>query len=281
MLCAPHPTVAALFTAFLLPLPLQAQNQAAASDIASGVSNAIARGANYSFIGSGWRNIVRANGSGPNGMSFIGSGMSNTVGASWSVINGGFLNRISPNNANGQMSFIGSGGENLILAKYAVISGGYSNVIYAGGAGGSIGGGYSNEVSGMRGTVPGGTYNEAAGANSLAAGSYAAAVDDGTFVWSDSSSTKVFESTGKNQFLIRAKGGIGINTNNPGTNALSVNGTVQLGAIQVMTGIGNPSPNLAAANGSIYINTAGTKLNTLWFRLDGGWYTVAGLLPAP
>lgn len=233
---ATNPAIAASIAALLLPLTLQAQNKAEASSIASGVSNTITKDANYSFIGSGWRNIIRTNGGGANGMSFIGSGMSNTVGASWSVINGGFLNRISPNSASGQMSFIGSGGENLILARYAVIAGGFSNAILAGGVGGAIGGGYSNEVSGARGTVPGGIYNEAAGANSLAAGFYAAAVDDGSFVWSDTSSTKVFESTGKNQFLIRAAGGVGINTNNPGTYALVVNGTTKItGNLSVAT----------------------------------------------
>ncbi|MFM8886808.1 MAG: hypothetical protein ACKOKC_10395, partial [Chthoniobacterales bacterium] len=225
------PLIAALCAAFLLPLPLQAQkntNKADSSSIASGISNTITKGANYSFVGSGWRNTIRTNGAGPNGLSFIGSGQSNTVGASWSVINGGFLNRISPNDSEGQMSFIGSGGENLIRARYAVIAGGYSNVILASGAGGVIGGGYSNEVSGARGTIPGGYYNEAAGSNSFAAGAYAAAIHTGAFVWGDSSSTNVFESTTNNQFLIRATGGVGIGTNNPGTNALLVNGGVKI-----------------------------------------------------
>ena len=233
------PLTAALCAAFLLPLPLQAQrntNKAVSSQIASGISNTITQGANYSFIGSGWRNLIRTNGAGPNGMSFIGSGQSNTVGASWSVINGGFLNRISPSSTNGQMSFIGNGGENLIWAKYAVIAGGYNNLVSSNAAGGAIGGGYYNEVAAVRGTVPGGSYNEAGGSNSFAAGSYAVASNAGTFVWGDMSSTNDFVSTGLNQFLIRAKGGVGIGTNNPGTNALLVNGGVKItGDLSVAT----------------------------------------------
>jgi len=218
------PLTAALCAAFLLPLPLQAQrntNKATSSSIASGISNTIVKGANYSFIGSGWRNLIKTNGPGPNGLSFIGGGQSNTVGANWSVINGGLLNRISPDDTEGQMSFIGSGGENLIRARYAVIAGGYSNVILAGGTGGTIGGGYSNEVSGARGTIPGGYYNEAAGSNSFAAGADAAAIHTGAFVWSDSSSTNVFASTTNNQLLIRAAGGVGIGTNSTVRSAVS------------------------------------------------------------
>jgi hypothetical protein len=49
---------------------------------------------------------------------------------------------------------------------------------------------------------------------------------DGVFVWADSPSGG-FTSTGSNQFLIRAAGGVGINTNNPNGAALAVNGTVR------------------------------------------------------
>ncbi|MFM8459191.1 MAG: hypothetical protein ACKOB0_09660, partial [Chthoniobacterales bacterium] len=115
-----------------------------------------------------------------------------------------------------------------MLARYAVIVGGYSNTIQPGGTGGAIGGGYENVVSGARGTVPGGTYNEAAGSNSYAAGSYAVASNAGSFVWADMSTNADFISTSNNQFLIRAKGGVGIGTNNPGTNALLVNGGVKI-----------------------------------------------------
>jgi len=76
--------------------------------------------------------------------------------------------------------------------------------------------------------VPGGFANEASGTNSFAAGSYAVASNTGTFVWSDLSSTNDFVSSGANQFLIRAAGGVGINTNVTGGNALLVNGNLRV-----------------------------------------------------
>ena len=48
----------------------------------------------------------------------------------------------------------------------------------------------------------------------LAAGHRAQANHDGAFVWADSTNTD-FVSTANDQFLIRANGGIGINTNQP------------------------------------------------------------------
>jgi hypothetical protein len=90
-------------------------------------------------------------------------------------------------------------------SKYAVISGGESNI---------AGGSYC--------TVAGGRLNVAGGTNSFAAGYRAQATNDGTFVWADSEDAD-FASTGTNQFLIRASGGVGINTDSPQF-ALHVNG---------------------------------------------------------
>ena len=82
----------------------------------------------------------------------------------------------------------------------------------------TVGGGLSNMVSGFRATVPGGLKNSARGFASFAAGSNAKSIHDGTFVWSDRSITSGNDSlvsTGSNQFLIRAAGGVGIGTNSP------------------------------------------------------------------
>jgi hypothetical protein len=49
----------------------------------------------------------------------------------------------------------------------------------------------------------------------MAAGARASAIHEGTFVWADNTSIVSFVSTGANQFLIRAAGGVGIGTNNP------------------------------------------------------------------
>jgi hypothetical protein len=88
--------------------------------------------------------------------------------------------------------------------------------------------------------VPGGYNNTAGGNHSLAAG-YMAKVRDvatannnttgdyGTFVWADDSTGTYFTSTGPNQFLIRAAGGVGIQTNAP-HEALSIGTIAGLGS---------------------------------------------------
>jgi hypothetical protein len=79
----------------------------------------------------------------------------------------------------------------------------------------TVGGGSFNGASGLRSTVPGGESNFAEGDFSLAAGRRAHAKDTGAFVWADATDEN-FASTGENQFLIRASGGVGIGTNSPG-----------------------------------------------------------------
>ena len=79
-----------------------------------------------------------------------------------------------------------------------------------------VGGGAYNNATGPGSVVPGGLYNTASGNNSFAAGQHAWARNNGTFVWADSTSTG-FESTGDNQFLILATGGVGVGTNAPTT----------------------------------------------------------------
>ena len=126
---------------------------------------------------------------------------------------------------------IGGGGgsgtaAHVVGASYGTIAGGSANLIEAGAHDATIGGGQLNRVkpNAAYATVPGGQANEAAGAYSLAAGRRAKANHEGAFVWADSTDTD-FASVAKNQFLIRAGGGVGIGKNNPAT-ALDVNGTV-------------------------------------------------------
>jgi len=57
----------------------------------------------------------------------------------------------------------------------------------------------------------------------LAAGRRAKANHDGAFVWADSTNAE-FASTANDQFLVRANGGVGINTNAPTANTLTVGG---------------------------------------------------------
>jgi hypothetical protein len=73
----------------------------------------------------------------------------------------------------------------------------------------------------------------AGGQLSTALGYWAKALHDGTFVWGDSQNAE-FASTGVNQFLIRAGGGVGIGVANPSA-ALEVAGTVKAAAFAVPT----------------------------------------------
>jgi hypothetical protein len=82
-------------------------------------------------------------------------------------------------------------------------------------------------VLGSGATIPGGVDNRAEGSTSFAAGYRARAKHAGTFVWNDisiSGGSDSLVSTGENQFLIRAGGGVGIGTSEP-AGALHVVGT--------------------------------------------------------
>ena len=98
-----------------------------------------------------------------------------------------------------------------------------------------VAGGSANLASGQYGIVPGGQSNTA-GSRALAAGTRAKAAHAGAFVWADSRDAD-FRSTASNQFLVRASGGVGINTNNPGGNALLVNGPAKINGNLTVTSI--------------------------------------------
>ncbi len=161
------------------------------------------------------------------------------------------------NMAQGWASSIGGGSNNLANASYSVVAGGSTNK--ADGNSSTVAGGEQNLASGMMATVGGGGYNVAIGTQSTVAGgnvncagaslswvggqrgkvrpgwdpgpngacgglSYPGGDGDrGTFLWADSQNVD-FVSTGTNQFLIRAQGGMAINTNTP-RGTLTVTGT--------------------------------------------------------
>jgi hypothetical protein len=81
----------------------------------------------------------------------------------------------------------------------------YSNSVI--GSFGTVGGGFSN-TAGPDGTVPGGYDNTASGTASFAAGAYANATNNYSFVWSDGTT---LYSSGDNCFDIHAGGGIHVN----------------------------------------------------------------------
>lgn len=177
--------------------------------------------ARYASIGGGQNNSA----GGPH--SHVGGGETNTASARHTSVGGG-----QSNTASGQAGTVAGGQENVAAGNFASIAGGTGNVasaIYASALGGIL-----NTASGNSSTAVGGNQNCAGGAYSLAAGfrakvrpgtaSGSAGIgcdsvatsgdgegDEGSFVWADSQSAD-FVSSGPNQFLIRAAGGVGINT---------------------------------------------------------------------
>ncbi|MFC1464963.1 MAG: hypothetical protein ACFLMY_08955 [Candidatus Brachytrichaceae bacterium NZ_4S206] len=115
----------------------------------------------------------------------------------------------------------------------ATVGGGFANI--ASGYAATVGGGQYNTASGLAATVAGGSNNAAAGDYSFVAGRRAKNTNpnhDGVFIFADSTDAD-FTSTASNQFLVRAAGGVGVNTNSPIANTLTVNG-------QVIAGGANP-----------------------------------------
>jgi hypothetical protein len=124
--------------------------------------------------------------------SSIGGGSFNVASGEISVIGGGHAN-----SASGTGATIGGGGQNDAIGNYATIAGGLNNM-----------------ALGDFSTIPGGDENSTDGSYSYAAGHRAKAAHSGAFVWADQTEED-FMSTGPDQFLIRAGGGVGIGTNNP------------------------------------------------------------------
>jgi hypothetical protein len=204
--------------------------------------------------------------------STVGGGKNNSADSSYATVSGGGSNvahgwhaAISggrANNAGGTYAAIGGGEENVASATSAVIGGGEGNAVSAshgtvgggldntaggsysgvaagrgnnsGGFGGAIGGGYYNTTGGLYSTVPGGRDNSSAGDYSLAAGRRDKADHNGTFVWADDTDAD-FTSTGVDQFLVRASGGVGIGTNQP-TEQLEVAGNARIDGNLQFTG---------------------------------------------
>jgi|GEM_PF-865209 len=165
-------------------------------------------------------------------LNFIGSGVGNKVGQEdielySSVVGGEF------NVASGFRVFVGGGSANIGRGEASVVSGGSSN--QAIGPASVIGGGFQNLVFGDHAVIPGGKRNWASGDASFAAGAQAVAQHDGAFVWSDylDDNDDGFGSTAPRQFLIRARGGVGIGTDSP-QSELDVSGTITADALNVV-----------------------------------------------
>jgi trimeric autotransporter adhesin len=238
--------------------------------IAGGQNNLIDTASFYSTIGGGFLNIVQSNAS----ESVIGGGFHNTNFATVSFIGGGQFNFIGFGSS---ISTIGGGAANVIgtNAFLATISGGAQNSISNNSQYATIGGGEFNTVGNLFATVPGGYQNAALGFYSFAAGRQAKATNFGTFVWADSGGTD-FASTGPDQFLIRASGGVGINKNNPNS-ALDVAGSVTASSY---FGNGGNLTGLSASQLTIGTlpngDLSGTYSNPLTFNNAGNSFTGNG-----
>ncbi|MDD3263022.1 MAG: tail fiber domain-containing protein [Candidatus Absconditabacteria bacterium] len=104
-----------------------------------------------------------------------------------------------------------------------------------------IAGGRNNKINATNAMIPGGSDNRVNANYGFAAGRYAIVNTNhlGTFVWSDSQGTP-FISTAPNQFLIRALGGVAINTNTPVAGyGLTVAGSGNIQGNLQVGGVGN------------------------------------------
>lgn len=192
-------------------------------------TNSVASGANSLAAGTGNSAsatnaaVVAGSGNQASGLgSFVGGGTTNDAFGQYGAVSGGQSNQA------GTYGFVGGGGANEANADWSAVLGGFWNITQGANAvicGGNqnrgdgiysmIGGGVGNRTEGRSSVVPGGEQNAARGPFSSASGYRGKANHAGTFVWADSTIAD-FASTGINQFLIRAAGGVGIGTAAPG-----------------------------------------------------------------
>jgi hypothetical protein len=190
----------------------------------------------------------------------VGGGASNFASGSEATIAGG-----AKNDASGFAATVGGGEVNEAVGEAATVSGGFDN--HALGYAAVVGGGRANHANGAYSTIPGGYLNSATLTYTLAAGRRAKAIHQGSFVWADSANAD-FASSGNDQFLIRASGGVGIGTSLPfnqlhvlksiGASASPVNHVVQF------ENTAGSSPDILALRAT-NVTTPGTDVNYITF----------------
>ncbi|MDW8310319.1 MAG: hypothetical protein RMK20_13175, partial [Verrucomicrobiales bacterium] len=168
-----------------------------AGNIASGVS---------STIGGGAENLASQNDT------TVAGGYQNGAVGLRSTVGGGHFNH-----AQSDYATVGGGQNNEASGGYSTVGGGQNN--RAATLGATVGGGIGNVAAGQAATVPGGLGNSASGNGSFAAGQNAQALHNGSFVWADSQATPPpfpqglpFASVANDEFAIRARGGVRLNT---------------------------------------------------------------------
>jgi hypothetical protein len=186
--------------------------------ITGSASNSVASGAFGAIVAGGTGNYPNT---ATGGMSVIMGGLDN-VAAGFGTVGGG-----SSNSATNDSTTVAGGELNSATARHSTVSGGLLNT--ASGQFSVVAGGIENTASGRWSAIPGGQSNQAGGAHSVAAGSRAIvrdaaelgeeegggfSGDEGTFIWGDSfdenPSARINNtySSGPNQFIVRAAGGL-------------------------------------------------------------------------
>jgi hypothetical protein len=200
---APRTRLAPSPHALALPGLYTLENSSSPSVIGGFSGNAVGAGVVGGAIAGGGReneiNQVAAD------FGSIGGGLSNMASGIHSAVGGGWLNT-----AGGAESFVGGGQRNTADGTGATIAGGFGNL--APGAYAVIPGGFSN--------LAGGDHSFASGRGAVvrsAAATGDADGDEGTFVWCDANGNidGRCTSTGPNQFIIQALGGVGVGTPSP------------------------------------------------------------------
>ena len=175
------------------------------STVGGGENNTASQG--LSTISGGWANQAAG------AQSAVGGGFNNAARGLRGVIDGGALNE-----ANGDYSTVGGGRENNAVGSYSVIDGGYGNTAkgnYSMVSGGNLNcaGGFYSWAGGRRAKVRPVSSSGIQGDGCFqVSASGDANGDEGSFVWADNQDTD-FVSSGPNQFLVRAAGGLAVNTN--------------------------------------------------------------------
>ena len=131
----------------------------------------------------------------------VGGGLSNIASGVVATVGGGWINE-----ASGSSATVSGGYNNNATEQYATVCGGRDNT--ASGYESFACGGSLNSASGEGAVALGGQGNNASGKHSFAAGFQAQAKHTGSFVWADAATDKAIASTGDNQFVARASGGV-------------------------------------------------------------------------
>jgi len=191
------------------------------------------------------------------------NGNENTAGANYATVGGGFENTASSNSATvggGQQNTatdfgatVGGGDGNTASRPFATVGGGFENT--ASGKEATVGGGQDNTASGEHATVPGGRGNIASGKQSFAAGDWAEADADWSFVWVDGSGESDSFGGSNDRFKATTSDGSGVS----GSATFNVKAT---SGVRFITSTDNSTVTYIPAGGTGWSNTSSRAVKT-------------------